>query len=848
LTHKDEAAFAALVRRHGGMVWGVCCRLLRSPQDAEDAFQATFLVLVQKAATLPDRERVGNWLYGVAHQTAVRMRANAVKRGIREKQVAILPEPTSADEYVWNDLKPILDEELSRLPDEQRLVLVLCDLEGRTRKEVAGQLAIPEGTVASRLAAARVLLAKRLARRGVVVSGPLLGTVLTSHATATSVPTTVFTTSLKAAALVAVGIGATAAVSPAVAELVSGVTKAMLVKKFKAATAVVLLSALALGGVGTGIKLFGGPDALARQKATPAAEAPMTPQKGGERKKDAGTAWGKEINGLQAGLGFRPGEQRAYHTGETVKLVVRVRNVGKESVKLHYPSHHFIENPPAVADDKGKAVVLDGIALPGKPRLLVVTVAPGTEIDLCELNLELHSASEIGEDRPWTLCGTGKFQLRYETLDGIIGSGEVSDLGKSDLPPGDKLATGKLELEVRPAPPPAAEKKDPQKQEKEGFTAWGKKVGRLQAGLGFRPGQQRAYHTGETVKLVLRVRNVGKEAVKFQHLWGFFHENPPTVTDAAGKLVPLPKGSADGRHLPRDTTVAPGKEVELYEWEIGLRPVGGRGDRPLTIHGVGKFALQCERVVGPTSANPEHPALALDKLATGNLELEVTDRVALVGEAVTPVGEEEPVLKRFVLKEVDGTDLAKVLSPLFKDAKIVADASTKSLLIEADAKTFERLTAVIELLERPADAKTPAPLAPGKTGPRQPGGILGDQLGKYLIIEGVLAEGGKIESGTILVDTVDGKKLNTPTPVLVRGPGYPTERLNLPAKQRCIFKGYESGEMIGIPPAVLAAAKEMGVPDQGIKDVSMSPKDYEWRPYFLALIVVEPKGLEIPKK
>src|ERR1700682_4553498 len=93
--NKDDEALAALVRRHGPMVWGVCCRLLRSHQDAEDAFQATFLVLVQKAATLPDTEMVGNWLYGVARQTAVRMRALAAKRGVRERQVVNMPEPAT---------------------------------------------------------------------------------------------------------------------------------------------------------------------------------------------------------------------------------------------------------------------------------------------------------------------------------------------------------------------------------------------------------------------------------------------------------------------------------------------------------------------------------------------------------------------------------------------------------------------------------------------------------------------------------------------------------------------------------------------------------------------------------
>src|ERR1700683_4028751 len=110
---KDEAALAALVRRHGPMVWGVCCRLLRSHHDAEDAFQATFLVLVQKATTIQPMEMVGNWLYGVAHQTAVKARAVAARRSARERQVAAMPEPETVQEDLWHDLRLLLDQELS---------------------------------------------------------------------------------------------------------------------------------------------------------------------------------------------------------------------------------------------------------------------------------------------------------------------------------------------------------------------------------------------------------------------------------------------------------------------------------------------------------------------------------------------------------------------------------------------------------------------------------------------------------------------------------------------------------------------------------------------------------------
>jgi RNA polymerase sigma factor (sigma-70 family) len=163
----DDAAFAAVVARHTQMVWGVCRRLLNH-HEAEDAFQATFLVLVRKAANVP-RPAVANWLYGVARQTAVRLRATAAKRGRRETQVVTMPEP-NVPEVGDADLQVVVDEEVSRLPDHYRSTIVLCDLEGMTRREAARQLGIPVGSVASRLARARALLAKRLTQRGVVFS------------------------------------------------------------------------------------------------------------------------------------------------------------------------------------------------------------------------------------------------------------------------------------------------------------------------------------------------------------------------------------------------------------------------------------------------------------------------------------------------------------------------------------------------------------------------------------------------------------------------------------------------------------------------------------------------------
>src|SRR5262245_55339021 len=128
---REPAAVEALVRRHGSMVWGVCRRVLGNHHDAEDAFQATFLVLVRKASAVKPRDLVGNWLYGVAQQTALKPRATSPNRKPRDHQLSAMPDPTAAPSDPADTLPPILDQELSRRPAKYRAVLVLCDLEGK---------------------------------------------------------------------------------------------------------------------------------------------------------------------------------------------------------------------------------------------------------------------------------------------------------------------------------------------------------------------------------------------------------------------------------------------------------------------------------------------------------------------------------------------------------------------------------------------------------------------------------------------------------------------------------------------------------------------------------------------
>jgi RNA polymerase sigma factor (sigma-70 family) len=874
IDQRDDGAFAALVHRHCQMVFGVCRRLTTNYQDAEDAFQATFLVLARKASAVNPREGVASWLHGVALRTAMKAKAMTARRHVREKQVTELPEPEVVQDDQWRDLQPLIDQELQSLPENYRLAILLCDLEGNTIKESARQLGWPQGTLATRLARGRKLLAKRLANRGVVLSASSLVTVLSETVASACVPVSLVSSTIKTAALVASGQAVANMVSAKVAALVEGAMKAMSMAKFKTALVLLVVCLLGWGGgvsretqakaqqnvpigkspivetmpdlsgtwqgddwgtvvlqrtkkgefAGTYTDTFGtdvgritvqwspasgryegtwsegklrfgrialqpandgkaisgvwtadpkcehqpgvpgqaslrwsrvkpsvirqegtkvgftawgkevgglqaglsisnrkeiqiggqatavvklrnlsnksitasasplwltGPQVVDTQgKQVRATRAPVPlfeiiPTKitlqpgqtvemakstifvvgaGDEdqpvpegvvdrftiyvrpgtynvgfagflqehpslatgtvefkvKDSEAGlTAWGKEINGVQAGLGFLPGQKRAYRTGETVRLVVRVRNVGKKDVKFSYFNEFFYENPPAVTDGEGKPVRLEGVGFTGEAKMVEVTLAPGKEVNLCELNLELQPASEKGKVRPvWTLFGTGKFQLQHENVGGgNIGTGEI----KFD-PVLNKLATGRLELEVRDAA------KVPDKTEQEAFTAWGKEAGGLQAGLGLRPAERRAYYHGETLTLVVRVRNVGKKAVKFEYLRQFLDETPPTVTDADGKAVPQAGVNVLGFHVPVEVTLEPGKEIELESRLAGGARLAGASGLWYAIGpalGTGKVSFQYERVLGNSSAGFIKLDPALSKLATGKLDLEI---------------------------------------------------------------------------------------------------------------------------------------------------------------------------------------------------------------------------------
>ncbi len=245
LSQRDECAFEMLLRRHGPMVLGVCRRILGNSHDAEDAFQATFLVLVRRAGSIHPPDRVGSWLHGVAYRTALDARRSRERRRRKEAQAG--PRTPSSEETA-TEWGPLLDGEVNRLPVNYRLPLLLCDVEGLTRKEAAQQLGWAEGTVSSRLSRGRQLLARRLKRHGLGLSAlAAAGTLAQGAATANVAPPLIGST-VKAALLTAAG--QTAAARLVAAEAVCLMEKglrAMYILKIKVLAAVVLSVGLAGG-------------------------------------------------------------------------------------------------------------------------------------------------------------------------------------------------------------------------------------------------------------------------------------------------------------------------------------------------------------------------------------------------------------------------------------------------------------------------------------------------------------------------------------------------------------------------------------------------------------------------
>jgi RNA polymerase sigma factor (sigma-70 family) len=246
---RDESAFAILVQRHGSLVHRVCQSVLQHRQDAEDAFQATFLVLARKAALIRRGQSLTSWLHGVAYRLTMEMTRNAARRRIHEKQAKTMPQRNPSEELKWREVEAILHEEIDRLPPKYRAAFLLCVLEDVSRSDAARELGILEGTLSSRLAHARKLLQDRLARRGVSLAS-VLGIVAISRQANAAIRLPLVKSTLKVAlSPKTIAIGAACAVPAGILTIIEGVERTMSISKLKVSIA----SLFAVGFVAVGL-------------------------------------------------------------------------------------------------------------------------------------------------------------------------------------------------------------------------------------------------------------------------------------------------------------------------------------------------------------------------------------------------------------------------------------------------------------------------------------------------------------------------------------------------------------------------------------------------------------------
>jgi RNA polymerase sigma factor (sigma-70 family) len=363
----SAAAFEELVRRHSGLVLGVCERLLGPGPDVEDAAQAVFMTLAHKARALSGRCSVAGWLHHVARHVALRAGEAAAVRRRHEKEAGEMIDRARDRGSAWTRLRPELDRALNALPEKYRLPLILHHMEGRTQEEVAGLLGTRTGTVSARLSRGRQMLRDRLGARGVVVGSAALIGLLGENALGSASGSFLSSTS-RAATLFAAGKAAAAgAISAQVAALTEGVLKAMFIARLKTAAAITAAAALLAGGAGIAVH---GVVAGEKQRATRPAGRKAVPA----------TANGMEIALSPAKTAF--GHQ------DGLRFVVAYKNVSKKQLSLAWTEGIGGRGAAGITDaslteqKSGKVWRLGKASrpgpMPGAPvRMTVKKLAPG---------------------------------------------------------------------------------------------------------------------------------------------------------------------------------------------------------------------------------------------------------------------------------------------------------------------------------------------------------------------------------------------------------------------------------------------------------------------------------------
>jgi RNA polymerase sigma factor (sigma-70 family) len=446
LGQHDPAAFELLLWRHGPMVLNTCRRLLPRREDAEDAFQATFLVFVRKAGSIRRREALAAWLHRVACRIAGRARATENRRASREQPFVDEPTAPHIDAPLVRNLHAALDEEIESLPSHYRRALVLCCLEGKSQEDAARLLDRPRGTVSSWLTRGRERLRQRLLRRGIVVSTAGLTAALTPDALASGGMIALVSSLVRMAGAVALGrVVPAGLMSARTLALAEGVLRMMFMTKVKIVAAVSLAVAVAAAGLG------------AWSHTTQAAEdRPAPPQSTGtsqlnpehqrravftddtvlenDKKEQDGIAWGEKAHGLQAGIAFRRGDQETHEVGQSVTFVVYLRNASDKKIDLSHVETLFEERMPYVADERGLRLVVALGPIPFDRPLVHRSVKPGQRITLGYPWFCIRPLDWNGEVHGPTLCALpGRYKVGYTGLSLRLSDGKDISLGTKQV-------------------------------------------------------------------------------------------------------------------------------------------------------------------------------------------------------------------------------------------------------------------------------------------------------------------------------------------------------------------------------------------------------------------------------